>query len=85
MSSTHLPSAHLRLVWDNPVRQSRERHDLELLRTLGSFLAGATRCGQLEGARQIAARHALSPFALAVVVDRMQAEGIGEELIRKVV
>lgn len=76
---------YLRLVWVNPRQPERSRHDLRMLRTLGEFLAGATRCGELEGARRIAASHHLSPLAQAVVVDCMQAEGIGEELIRKVV
>lgn len=75
----------LQLVWENPAGTGRERHDLQMLRMLGDFLAGATRSGHVDGARRIAASHHLSPLAQAVVVDRMQAEGIGEELIRRVV
>lgn len=82
--SSLLP-AYLRLAWVNPEAPRKERQDLQMLRQLGDFLAGATRCGEFEGARRIAASHRLSPLALAVVVDRMQADGIGEELIRRVV
>jgi hypothetical protein len=75
----------LQLVWNNPRIESKRRHDLMLLRLLGDFLAGASRCGYVEGAQQLAANHDLTPLAAAVVSKQMRSAGICEDVIRKIV
>lgn len=88
MSSTatenDMPS-RLRLVWENPHPQPHLRNDLAMLRMLADTLAGSVRCGYLEGARQLASIHRLSPLALSVVATRMFESGLSEEQILKVV
>ena len=78
-------AADLRLVWENPRQVAPQRHDLAMLRLLGDFLAGATRSGYVDGARQVASAHQLTPLAAAVVCRRMQSAGLAVEEIRRVV
>lgn len=77
--------ADLRLVWNNPLFEARQHHDLTLLRMLGDFLAGASRCGYIDGAKQIASIHKLTPLAASVVSKRMLLAGMGEADVRKIV
>lgn len=78
-------SSKLRLVWDNPRPQLHLRNDLRTLRFVADSLAGSIRCGQVEGARQMASIHHLSPLAMSVVATRMFKAGISEDEILKVV
>jgi len=78
-------SSDLRLVWENPQQEARRRHDLAMLRLLGDFLAGASRCGYADGARRLASTHQLSPLAVSVVSRQMRSAGLADEEIRQIV
>lgn len=78
-------SSDLRLVWENPQQEARRCHDLAMLRLLGDFLAGASRCGYVDGAKRVASIHQLSPLAASVVTRQMQSAGMADEEIRQIV
>jgi len=84
-SKETLMDSALELVWDNPRPHALERNDPKMLRLLGDLLAGAIRCGYLEGARRVASIHHLSPLASTLVARRMVQSGISEDDVFRVV
>lgn len=75
----------IELVWENPSHPSPDRNDPKMLRLLGDLLAGAVRCGYVEGARRVASTHSLSPLASTLVAGRMVRAGISRDDILRVV
>lgn len=75
----------LELVWNNPLPRPASHHDPGMLHLLADVLAGSIRCGYIDGAREMASIHHLSPLATSIVATRMHRSGISEEEILKVV
>lgn len=75
----------IKLIWENPSIQLPDRQSPVMLRMLGDFLAGASRMGCVDQARQIATVQNLTPLAATVVCEQMRSSGIGEDMIRKIV